>query len=435
MPDFTLDTVQLADVYLDNDNPRHDPIDAEPDIIARLVAHEKVEKLAGSIAERGPSPLERMAVIRHPRIKGKYTVVEGNRRLCSLKLLRDPQRAPNAQSRKAFEDLRAAGQAIPTKLDVAVFKDRDSARYWLSLRHEGQQDGIGTRNWNAPEKARFNAQQSPTSNPNKQALALIDYAEQAGLVSPGERQEVSISTVTRYLSNPVVRSTLGLSNNKDLTIDVPQAAFDGIVKQFLDDTLTGVAHSRSKSDDRKKYANSLIAAGIAPTERTDQPSIAVPAKAAVVTKKVAPRSSRHPDKRRYIVPSGYVVKSKEPILRRVFEELRKIEPDEFKFAAGFLLRAFIEKVAFTYAKQNGIGTNGKLLHSVILLCCQHLEDAGTPVRALKALRVAANNADHPASPDTLGASVHGALIPDSNGLKARWDELSPGLTLMLERLK
>lgn len=167
MPDVKFSTVDLADVFLDNENPRHDPIDAEPEIIARLVAHEKVTNLAASIAKHGPSPLERMAVIRHPTIKGKFTVVEGNRRLCALKLLRDPKRAPTLQARKVFEDLKSTGQQVPSKLEVAVFADRTSAKYWLSLRHEGEQDGVGTRNWKAQEKARFNAQGSPTANPDR----------------------------------------------------------------------------------------------------------------------------------------------------------------------------------------------------------------------------------------------------------------------------
>lgn len=34
--------IQLQHIYLDNTNPRHDPIDNEPELIAYLIAHEQV---------------------------------------------------------------------------------------------------------------------------------------------------------------------------------------------------------------------------------------------------------------------------------------------------------------------------------------------------------------------------------------------------------
>ncbi len=42
MANVKLKVVEFSDDSLGNNNPRHDPIDAEPEIIARLVAHERV---------------------------------------------------------------------------------------------------------------------------------------------------------------------------------------------------------------------------------------------------------------------------------------------------------------------------------------------------------------------------------------------------------
>ncbi len=81
-------------------------------------------------------------------------------------------------------------------MEAAVFADRKAARYWLSLRHEGEQDGVGTRQWKSPEKTRFNSQESPVVNPNAQALALINYAEQRGILSADEKAKLPLTTVT-----------------------------------------------------------------------------------------------------------------------------------------------------------------------------------------------------------------------------------------------
>lgn len=429
MRDVKYKIVSLADVFLDNDNPRHDPIDAEPEIIARLVSHERVANLAGSIAKHGTSPLERMAVVPHPTAKGKYTVVEGNRRLCALKLLRDPRRAPTPTSKRQFEAFNASGQSVPATLEVVVFADRQAARYWLSIRHEGELDGVGTRTWKPAEKARFNAQGSVAVNPNTQALALLEYAQKEGVITPEERAGLALTTVTRYLSNPVMRSTMGLVNNRDLVIDVEQAAFDKVVGHFLKDALSGEAHSRTKSQDREKYAKALVKKGIAPSERVE-PAVAM---ASPPGKKKVERNSRHPDRRPYIIPSDFKLKSKDTVLLRVFRELSSLDPDAFPFAGGYLFRAFVEKVAYGYAKANGIGTNGKKLHQIISAACDKLRLEGVTENQLKPFRVMATKIDEPTSPETLGASVHLTLLPTASSLKARWEELAPCLRLLLDR--
>ena len=432
MSQFKNIDVALDNVFLDNENPRHDPIDAEPEIIARLVAAEKVANLAASIAEHGTSPLERLAAIRHPTQNGKYTVVEGNRRLCALKLLKDPKRAPTATARRVFEGLKANGQAAPSRIELVLFPDRASASYWLSLRHEGEQDGVGTRNWKAAEKARFNAQGSPTANPNAQSLALLDYAEKRGLLTEDERKEVPLTTVTRYLSNPVLRSTLGLANNRDLSIDVDQSEFDSVAQVFLSDARAGEkVNSRTKSEERKKYAQSLQKRGLAPTSRLPSPIIAAPVQS---KKSTATRSSRHPNKRPYIIPTGFKLRTRDTVLMRVFTELKTIDP-ELSFAGGYLLRAFVEKIAYEFARIKGRGTNGKKLHDVLIICCEELKKDGITDRQLKPLSVMTTNRDNSTSPDTLGAWVHGSLIPTATALKSKWDEMAPGLTLMIERLK
>ena len=59
-----------------------------------LLGKEKVRKLAEDIATKGISPLDRLGVTAHPKVNDSYVAVEGNRRLCALKLLADPEKAP-----------------------------------------------------------------------------------------------------------------------------------------------------------------------------------------------------------------------------------------------------------------------------------------------------------------------------------------------------
>ena len=83
--------IKTERVFLDFDNPRHDPMESQEEVIRYLCEDE----LAKDLVIHGLSPLELFALI--PRNEGKknaYTVAEGNRRLCALKLLNDPNLAP-----------------------------------------------------------------------------------------------------------------------------------------------------------------------------------------------------------------------------------------------------------------------------------------------------------------------------------------------------
>ena len=69
--------ISLAKLYLDNDNPRHDPIDNESEIISALVRKERVLVLAKDIAKWGLSPLDRIAVTAKDGVPGSYVALEG----------------------------------------------------------------------------------------------------------------------------------------------------------------------------------------------------------------------------------------------------------------------------------------------------------------------------------------------------------------------
>lgn len=136
--------VDVSRIYLANDNPRHDPIENEPEIIQHLIAHENIKPLARHIANIGStSPLERIAVITHPKVKNAYITAEGNRRICALKLLADPDKADTEANKRYFRSLSLLMKTPPGKLDAVVFSDKQAARPWMSLRHEGEQGGVG----------------------------------------------------------------------------------------------------------------------------------------------------------------------------------------------------------------------------------------------------------------------------------------------------
>lgn len=429
--------VDVGQLHFDGENPRHDPLSDEPSIIGRLYGPEKVLGLIKHVAINGVSPLDRIALIKHGKLQDHFTVVEGNRRLCALKLLKDPAKAPNVVAERAINSAKLSGTSLPKKLEAVLFADRASARIWMALRHEGEQDGAGTRKWDADQITRHNSSGGQPTNPNALSQTLLDYAVNKGLISEDERNAIAITTLTRYLTNPVFRDALGLSNSKTFEIHVDQNEFDLALKRFLKDATQGnqgSVNSRSNITERKNYAQALRNEGVAPTTRlteTVKPLVTPPNPKRTTTS--VSRNSINPDRRPYVIPSTYKVNIKDVVLKRIFSELKTIDPDTYSFSAGYLLRAFIEQTAVLYSKKHTLGHSGEL-HAVIGRCTDHLEKTITDRKVIKPLRVMSSDANSRLSPDTLGSWVHGSTIPTGVELKRRWDTVEAGFKLMIEAL-
>lgn len=84
-----VETVEVDRVYLYEENPRHEPIETQEEIIEHLCKDEQVFNLARNISEAGPNPLVLVGLVHIPgsgaaSTKKVYQVWEGNRRITML---------------------------------------------------------------------------------------------------------------------------------------------------------------------------------------------------------------------------------------------------------------------------------------------------------------------------------------------------------------
>ncbi len=288
--------IPLASIFLDTENPRHEIYDTEPQVIDYLCRIENIYPLAKDIAAVGLNPIEMFALIPDDSSEGgaaqTYVVAEGNRRICALKLLDDPERAP-PKLRKAFEEL-GASWTPAGDLSCVIFPDREAVDLWLTRIHDGEQGGLGRRKWTADQSARHSG-----TNKNKLALAVLDYAQDSGIIS-AEARRGKLTTVQRYLVSPLVREALGIdaSNPNDVGRNRSKPDFDLLLSKFLRDLSDDVVNSRAKKDQIGAYARELSTTAGQSHSRFDPPeSIALPAKG--VKNAVKPKPTKHRP-RRYI---------------------------------------------------------------------------------------------------------------------------------------
>lgn len=268
--------VDVARVFLDQANPRHEPFEDQDEVIAYLCDHELVLPIAKDIAKHGLNPLELFALL--PDGNDTYFAAEGNRRLCAIKLLNDPDLAP-ANLRSEFVKAAKDWDEI-TEVFAVVFKERDDVRLWLDRIHAGQNDGRGRKQWKAEQKARNSGYTK-----NDLALAILDSAEETGLITSEERKG-RLSTVQRYTGNPIFRDALGLELGPDgePTTDLSENDFKALFGKFIRDVAEKKATTRDNTKAITEYAHGLRSTDGLDGTRGDRRNIEPP-KAATTRKK------------------------------------------------------------------------------------------------------------------------------------------------------
>jgi hypothetical protein len=127
IPDLPLEQIRplsISSLAFDRENPRFTPDkemgEARPvDIIQEFIRSADLKELVESIASNGYIDIEPLVVMR-PRNSGRYTVLEGNRRLAALRVLTDPSLAAEAGFQVPGYTADAAAIALDQPRQAAV---------------------------------------------------------------------------------------------------------------------------------------------------------------------------------------------------------------------------------------------------------------------------------------------------------------------------
>ena len=150
------DTVVLnpLNINLDFNNPRFSMFDfnTEEEIIRYLIEFEQIKELAFQIGENGYNTIGERIIVLKSRNAGKinYTVLEGNRRIASLKLLFQYSSLLTSSERNKLKQLNLNPSDFEVSCDVVEEDIRDEALFKISAKHI---DGIKT--WSATDKRVF----------------------------------------------------------------------------------------------------------------------------------------------------------------------------------------------------------------------------------------------------------------------------------------
>ena len=149
MPEFK--QIALSELEIDRQNPRL-PSSLkgadEDDIIKYLIRRTNIAELVTSIGENDFFPGEAIVVTPSKGTPGKYTVLEGNRRLTALKLIQTPALAGGISPGVA--EVAANAKNRPTKVPAYEVNRREDVLQYLGFRHVS-----GVQRWDPLAKARY----------------------------------------------------------------------------------------------------------------------------------------------------------------------------------------------------------------------------------------------------------------------------------------
>ncbi|MGA5467143.1 hypothetical protein [Mycobacterium sp. NPDC050041] len=394
-----------ADLMLDSKNPRLEEVtDTSREAINALLEldAEKMIALARDISESASlSPFEIPGVIIED---GSYVVVEGNRRVAALRMLKSPDLVDDPRLRRRVEAIAANGTG-PDAVGCNLFDTREDARHWIELRHNGEMGGRGVIPWTSDMSNRFSRAPGSQTDLAMQVRDLMLAAHpgdselerqlnvifRGGNNRDGKRIRARPTTLGRLVTPTAMQESFGYTIDRGtIRIVGPDAEVHAAFRQMIFDVSEGLrAQDIYSSPDFEDYisnhadlivsppaapAPSAPGSGASPTPAPSAPPGPTPATPATPTPPVPPAPRRRlPKEERRIFQS---LKLANFSLRtsKTLEQAQQLEIADVPAVAGVMVRVIVELCATEAIDKLGLTVTGqKTLRNKLKAVLLHLD--------------------------------------------------------------
>jgi hypothetical protein len=476
-------TIKINSLLLNLDNSRFpETPESQREAIIQMVniQGDRIVSLARDIIENGLDPSENIIV--HKGSDGKSVVMEGNRRLTTLKLLNQPDLIPANNTTNKIKKILQTNPDIPDSLSCVVFGDESEFEHWINLKHTGANNGAGRVNWTGQEVDRHKAKHGNTSYGN-QLLTFINKEAAIPDSIKTNTQKLYITNINRLLDDPSVRELLSLSavsgelycyQSKESFISDMNKVLTCMLEVDEKGKVQFTVNRIKAKRDRAVFLSQLDIAG--PSARLDKPwkvtepnpfktAKGVIAQAGGVTveepkttesseaspkdggandskktetkydgdsnqvepskDKVKKSANAYPN-RNMLIPANVVLTILDKKCNGVFKELKnKLKYDEQPHSIAVMFRVFLELSLINYLTQKGITLDGRKsgLHDKVVAVSNALKGEGKISGAqCTAIQVTSSNISKGSG--ELQNYLHNShLFPDKVSINTNWDNL------------
>lgn len=250
--------VEIEDLLLDNENPRLGSVSNQSEALRELVelSPRNFLGMLESIKTNGLDPGDLFYLVDESpetEVEG-YTVVDGNRRLAALKVLREPALLtgaglPDSLTRRLSAAANGFDRTTVGDSRLCVlFTDRAEAADWIERRHGRGQEGEGRIPWGPLEIQRFQG--------DRTILDILDFVSRNGAYGADEWASIRStldrrsSVLRRFIESRAGRDALGLGEITvgDAVLPTSHRPPDYLVRllrRLLDDIMSGAINTRT----------------------------------------------------------------------------------------------------------------------------------------------------------------------------------------------
>ncbi len=428
--------IKIANLFLNVDNPRFDTTANQRDAIGTMISElsKKMLVLIQSIIDDGLNPSELTMVISTNK-KGKYKVLEGNRRIAALKLIHNPNMFKDKYKsftnglKKTLKDYH--GNKI-NEVDCVVFNNETEANRWIKLKHTGENNGKGVVSWDAQQVGRFDAKVGGKEGVGLQAINFLKNFADKNINE--KLQKTPITNFERLLTDRYVQSVLGLDINNGLleTNIVREEIKKGLLK-IVDD----LASKRIKvkniytKDNRRKYISTFKKKDVPNPKKLAENTWYLNSQIKIKSKSKKKAKSLSTE-RLYLIPPNCVLDVNEIKANNIYRELRDLELEKFKHSASVLLRVFMELSVDKFVEKYKLNTTSRssrnknfTLRAKLNDITKYMTKNGMATKnELKGARTITQGIDHMLSMDTFNDYVHNRhFSPTIDALTTGWDNI------------
>lgn len=365
----------LDNIRLDRRNPRLNDSARElnqPELRQILVEKADVRDIASRIKRYGYFPMNPPIVVQEGR---HFIVIEGNRRIAALQILRNPDLAP-VSSRRFFTGLAAEVDTSKfEKIEVLIAPSREIAAPVLYTIHASE----AARSWGRLMKHRFIAGEvakgaslsvvaakfGVTESEVQEAateIMLLNLVESLDLtVDEKERilsEDFPLSTLNRVIiSTKAFGELTGFSvNGASFSTSIPEDQFRKVITSIFRDLANNEQNSRTLHDETSRRAYIIkIAEQHIDSSRTGSWRY-TPAEDIQAEEPAPPRPQRRRRVQEKLIPLGDQVHTGTPKLDALIEEGQIMPVGTYRNAAALLLRTVLQLAIFQVMTQHGQAT-------------------------------------------------------------------------------
>lgn len=356
--------LKIEQLVLDNDNPRITHSDGQQQALQKVVKDQKTKlvRLAESIVEHGLSPIERFMVLEVSAKPKRYIALEGNRRVTALRLLTNPAamtglEMPNGMQRSMERLARIFDRSNVEPIDAYEVGAREDGRYWIELRHNGEDDGRGVVGWKPIVAARFRKKEP--------AIQAFDMVLEHGGFSEDDAEAIrsgfSLTTLRRLMDSKDVRAEIGLIvKDGQLRTELPGDELIKPLRKIVIDIAEKNVDSRrfNKTEPMLEYVRGFKKADKPDLSRkvAERPVEGIQktefAKAAA-SKKTSRQKPATSPVRLQVVPKNCRLNVTDNRIGEIYGELQSLRLEGARNAIAVLLRVFLELSVDHFLENNG----------------------------------------------------------------------------------